>query len=262
MTSVSRRLCWLIGVWLAFSNARAAEMRFVTEPFDPFVTAGTGDKNADMQQAVGPLVDIVQAACQRINISCSVTMFPWRRAFYMAKEGRVEGILPIAKASDRERFFFFSDTVIESASSVFVQSASTLTAVSLTDLDKYNVGVYGPSAASAKIEPYFRAGSTGKVDLAVSNLTVLKMLAGNRYGGPEIGIGVMNREVGRQLLDSGQVKGVKYLNDLSKTAIGIGLSRKNVSETQFNAFNDALKALIHEGKIKAILVKYKIELAS
>jgi len=240
--------------FFGYNAALATELRFVTEPLHPFVT-----ESAVTGQVVGPVAEILQAVCDRIHASCSLEVFPWRRAYIMAERGEVDGIIPFFHTVEREKNFYISDMGIESAFSFFTLNASNLKYSQPRDLDGYTVGVYGPSGISSTVETLLKSGSTGKADIAISNVTVLRMLAGGRYGTADTAVAVLNRDVGLHLLKTEGIQGIKWAGDLQKINYGIGLSRKKVKEEQFHRFNDALRALMLEGKIKMILDRYGLK---
>jgi polar amino acid transport system substrate-binding protein len=180
----------------------------------------------------------------------------------MAENGEVDGIFSILKTPEREKIFFVSEMVVEGAYSIFVPDASSFKYNQPKDLDGYVIGVYGPSGTSSVVEDVLKSGSTGKAEIETSNVIMLKKLAGGRYGGGDKGVGVINRDVGLHLMKSEGISGLKVVGDLKKIAYGFGLSRKKSNQAQYQEFNDALKALIREGKVKEILSKYGMKPAS
>jgi len=245
-------------VFWGLPQGHATEWKFVAEPLAPFIQQAAGASG----QPTGPMVEVLQAVCGRVQQVCSVEIFPWRRAYKMAERGEVEGILPFFHAVERERDFYFSDMVVESAFTVFVVDVSSLKYTQPRDLDGHTVAVYGPSGISMTVEALLKSGSTGHAEIELSNMIVLKKLAGGRYGGADAAVGVLNRDVGLFLLKTEGIQGLRTAGDLKKVRYGIGLSRRKVSDLQYRQFNDALKALIQEGKIKQILDRYAMKPAA
>ena len=242
---------------MGLGSALSTELKFVSEPLAPFIMQASGTN-----RVTGPMADVLQAVCERIRSQCSVEVYPWRRAYKMVESGEVDGILPFFHTLEREKIFFMSDVVVETAFSVFAMNASNLRYSQPRDLDGLKIGVYGPSGISSTVEALLKSGSTGKAEIALNNLSVLRMLAAGRYGNADTAVGVLNRDVGLYLMNSEGIQGLKVVGDLQKVAYAIGLSRKKVTNLQFQQFNDALKALTHEGTIRAILDKYGMKAAS
>ena len=240
-----------LGGLLFIGNALAAELKFVTEPFPPFSyeVAGTS-------KGAGPMADVIDAVCAKIKATCSIEVLPWRRAYAMAENGEVDGIISFLRTAEREKGFLISDMIVDGAISLFASEASTFKYTKPKDLDGYTIGVYGPSGTATVLEDTLKAGSTGRPEVDVNNVLVLKKLAGGRYGEGGKGLAVINRDVGLYLMKSEGITGLKQVGDLQRIAYGIGFPKKKIQEPQFNEFNDALKGLIKEGKVKAILDKH------
>ncbi|SFN58101.1 polar amino acid transport system substrate-binding protein [Formivibrio citricus] len=220
-------------------------MLWVTEPFHPYSYKENG-------KVAGPFADIVQAACDRLKVECTMEIFPWRRALRMAEEGQVSGLFGVAKTPEREKAFYLSEPILDTAYSFFAPVSSQFSYQRVEDLNGYTVGVYGPSATSKALENVAQ-GKTNIV-IEVANLTAIKKLIGGRYG--DKALVLVNREVGLSLLKEEKITNLKLVGDLQKIQFTIGLSRKKVSEQQAIQFNNAVKALIKEGKVKAILEKH------
>ena len=234
----------------------AMEMTFVTESFAPFSM-----EIADSHKPGGAMVEVVQAVCQLIKASCSIEVYPWRRAYQMAERGDVDGIFSLVRTPEREKVFFLSQDIIKSAHSLFAMSNSSLSYSQPGDLAGLTIGVYGPSAVSMAVEEIIRPIPSAQVALELSNTAVLRKLAAGRYGGSDKVVGAINRDVGLHLMQVQGISGIKYIGDLKSVALAVGLSRKRLTEVQFVQFNEALKLLIQSGKVKHILDKYGIQAA-
>lgn len=243
-------VCLVVGLCSAPArSALAAEMKFATQAFPPFSYEANG-------KAAGPLVEVVTLVCERLKAKCSIEVLPWRRAVDMAEGGELDGIFPVSRTPEREKELHISDFITETAYSFFAPEASSFKYGQPKDLDGRTIGVYGPSGTATALEDALKAGSTGRAIIELTNVVVLKKVAEGRYG--DKGLGLVNRDVALQLLKSEGIAGVKAVGELKKLAYGIGFSRKKVDPATFTQFNDALKAVIKEGKVKAILDKHSI----
>ena len=238
------------------ASACAGELSFVTEPFQPF----SYEESPGTHVAAGPMADVVQAVCQRIGKTCRMAVLPWRRAYAMAANGEVDGLFSIIRIPEREKDFYVSAMVAESAYGFFAAATSAFAYRRPEDLRDHIIAVYGPSGTSIALDELVAATNQPvRVVLDISNPTVLKKLAAGRYGEGDKVIAAMNREVGSYLTANEKIAGIKYVGDFRKISYGIGLSRKKVTPEQFAEFNNALKTLIREGKVKAILDKYGLK---
>lgn len=253
-TSSMRRV--LLTGLLLFECVHAGELKFVTETLPPFNYEAAGT-----YAGAGPMVEVVQAVCDRIKTKCSVEVFPWRRAYAMAVNGEVDGIFSLLPTPERETLFHLSETVVESAYAFFAADSSRFHYVRPGDLDGYTVAVYGPSGTSVALEALMKGVSGARVVVEISNSMVLKKLASGRYGDGVKAVAAMNRDVGMYLARSEGISGIKPVGDFQKIAYVIGFSKKKVAESRFEEFNNALKAMIREGKVSSILDQYGLRTA-
>jgi polar amino acid transport system substrate-binding protein len=204
--------------------------------------------------ATGPLPDIVRAACAVMQADCTFQTFPWRRAYRLAELGMVSGIFVLQRLAERENDFYFTDPVIQTSFSVFVQTSSGFNYSNPRELDHHTIGVYGPSATSKAAEEILQAASGAELVLETGNETVFKKLANGRYG--EHGVAVMNTDVGNYLLRQANIGGIRYAGEIKKIEYAIGLSKLKHDQMQFEQFNNAIRELKRNGTIKAIVEKY------
>lgn len=249
----------LLGILLACQaavSANANELAFATQQFPPFNYRTNGGHGA------GPMADVVKTVCARTRTQCSITVFPWRRALKMAESGEIDGIFSILPTTERKAAYHLSEPVMESAYSFFAPDSSTFRYRQPSDLDGYVVAVYGPSGTHTALDELLKSGTTAKPVIEIDNLTVLKKLAAGRYGDDKKALAAMNRDVGLYLMKTENISGIKPTGDFMKIAYCIGFPKQKVSERQFTEFNDALKELIREGKVRTILSLYGMKPAN
>jgi len=63
------------------------------------------------------------------------------------------------------------------------------------------------------------------------------------------------------LIEDEKLDGLREAGELATVYYGIGLSRKRISEEQFQAFEQALDAAIADGTVPSILRRYQLEAA-
>jgi len=249
--------CWLVApalVWAATGAlAQPARMTFVTHPLAPYTVEENG-------AAAGPLPDVMRATCEAIKAQCKVEIYPWRRALKLAEDGYVDGIYVVSKLAERERSFYLSPPIVESAFGVYVHSASALKYQGPADLAGYTVGAYGPSAASTALDAVVRSEPTLTKIIEPDRLTMLRKLSRNHYG--ERGAAVIDVDLGEHLIRQEKIPDLRLAGIVGKTEFHIGLSKKRISEVQALEFNTALRQLIRGGRIREIADKYGVTPAS
>ena len=145
------RILSILLIWLLSNTAPAgaAQWRFVPDDFPPFTypadapaseTAGVG--------VAGPFGEVVHAICARWQHQCTITLYPWQRAFRLAEQGQVDGIFTLPPSPQREQMFHISRMLVTSRYSVFAQAESSFVFNQPGDVAGRLVGVYGPSGTS------------------------------------------------------------------------------------------------------------------
>lgn len=249
-------------IWLALAApASAAGWTFVTEDFPPFTYPAEGSSHIDagVDQASGPLVEIVQAVCERLRQDCSIMVHPWRRALRLAEQGEADGIFTVVRSPQREREFHITRMLVTSRYSIFARDDSAFVYSQPRDLTGRMIGVYGPSGTSYVLAQRIKQVSNVQIHLTANNRRLLRMLDSGRFG--EGGVAVLNQDVAWHLIEEEQLVGLREVGQLAAVSYGIGLSRKRVSEAQFQAFERALDGLIADGTVPKILRRHQLEAA-
>lgn len=256
-TFFSTLLLWAM---LTAAPAMAEQWAFVTEDFPPFTHPA--EDLGSLETGVlagGPLVEIVQSVCARLSRECTIMVHPWQRALRMAEQGEVDGIFTVVRSPDREREFHISRMLVMSRYSVFARDESNFVFSDLDDLAGRTVGVYGPSGTSWLLSGHLKAIADVRIRMTLDNRRLLKMLQSERFG-PE-GLAVVNQDVAWHLIEDEELDGLREAGELAVVYYGIGLSRKRVSEDQFQAFEQALDEAIADGTVPKILRRYQLEAA-
>ena len=236
--------------WLAILPARADDLHFLTEDFRPY-SYGEDGKSA------GPVPEIIRAVCTELGQTCTIEQQPWRRVLQAAKAGETSGTF-VADLPERQVDFRITTPIVQSAVVLFAAEASPFSYRQPTDLGDRRIGVYGPSGTSiVGQEVLTQAHIDTPLVMETANDVVLRMLSLGRYG-PN-GVGLVNRDVGLDIIKSEQIPGLKTVGALRPILYGIGLSRKSVDEAEFTRFNDALGRVRQAGTVKAILSRYGLE---
>lgn len=148
-----KRFSWLLVALLclgqpcsAADNAGTTDtLHFATESLPPFNYEENG-------APAGPMLEIIQAACNIAQLTCTAEIMPWRRAIALAENGRVDGVFSILLTESREKKFFLSDPIIRTSYSFFALKASAWEYRTPSDLNGMTIGVYGPSGTSETLQ--------------------------------------------------------------------------------------------------------------
>ncbi len=239
------------------ATAQAAlQLHFVTEDFPPF-TYAAAPSNDGQKRAAGPLVEIVEATCERLQAQCRVELLPWRRALRDAEQGLVDGIFTVIESPERHERFFITRMLVRSRYSVYALEKNNFVYHQPRDMRGRIVGAYGPSGTSYALGRILESVPGVTIHLTPNNRRLLKMLHSGRFG-PD-GVVVANQDVAWHLIEEEQLKELREAGELAEVAYGIGLSRASVSEDQFRRFNQALEDLREEGVLGGILRGHGLE---
>ncbi|MCQ4330219.1 substrate-binding periplasmic protein [Stutzerimonas stutzeri] len=248
-------MIWLL---LAVAQASAAQWRFVTEDFPPFTyPADTSANTYAGVAAGGPLVEVVQAVCARLQQDCAITLYPWRRALRLAEQGQADGIFTLVSSPQRQQIFHITRMLVTSRYSVFARDDNTFVFSQPTDMAGRQVGVYGPSGTSYILSERLKAVPDVHLHVTADNRRLLRMLASGRFG--KKGVAVLNQDVAWHLIEDEHLVGLREAGEMGPITYGIGLSRSTISEAQFKAFEQALDEAIADGTVPAILRRHQLE---
>lgn len=256
------RILSILLIWLTSTAALAgaAQWRFVTEEFPPFTYPASAPVSETAGvAAAGPFVEVVNAVCARLQRQCTITLYPWQRAFRLAEQGRVDGIFTLAPSPQREQIFHISRMLVTSRYSVFAQADSSFVFNQPADMAGRRVGVYGPSGTSYVLSERLKSVPDVRLHLTTDNRRLLRMLQSGRFGAE--GLAVLNQDVAWHLIEDELLEGIREAGEMGPISYGIGLSRKTVSAAQFEAFAQALDAAIADGTVPTILRRHQLEAA-
>ncbi|WP_174873778.1 substrate-binding periplasmic protein [Vogesella oryzae] len=222
--------------------------RFVTEEFPPYTYATS--------QAAGPMVDVLNALCDRLALSCRIDVLPWRRALQLAEEGRADGIFTVVDMPARRQYFYISPPVIR-ARYVFAERADTLSPWhSLADIAGRTIGVYGPSASEQALAE-LGAGMRYLLSEETDNLVALRKLAGGRYGTD--GLVLVNEGVAQWLIRYQGIEGLRLLPAVRDLQYSFGLSRLRFNAADAARFAAALQQMCRRGEMARLVRRYDLQ---
>lgn len=245
---------FLLGAALGWSALSCADnFRFVTEEFFPF-SYSVADPATGISRPGGPLVEVAELVCERIQYSCTFEIHPWRRSLALAEQGAVDGIFTVIQSPEREQMFHVTQMLVRSEYVLFRHAGSTFDYRSPEDLAGRTIGVYGPSGTSYILSKLLEKAPDARMYLVTDNLQLLRMLNSGRFGPG--GLAMINEDVAHNLIASHGLTGIREAGHLRPISYGIGFSRKAVSQARFKVFQDALSKAVEDGSVGQILHYY------
>lgn len=226
--------------------ASAADFRFVTEALPPYSFEAEG-------RAAGPMVDVLQAACARLEWRCSVEILPWRRALRMAQAGEVEGMFSIVTPPNTARpRFHVSPAVVEGRYVLLARSGEALRYEGDARLLMGRiVGVYGPSGAQDALKALIDGVPGARAEVETDNRAVLRKLAVGRYG--EAGLALANEGAAQHLIREDGIAGLQTVGVVKTFGYAFGLNNQRVDAATAAAFAKALQELCRSGRTAELL---------
>lgn len=233
---------------MATTLAGATELRFVAEPLPPYSYEIEG-------RPAGPLVDVMQAACARLDWRCSVEVLPWRRALRMGQAGEVDGVFAVVTPPTTRPKFHVSPPIIDARYLLFARSASALNFDGdARVLAGRSIGVYGPSGAQDALTALIHEVPGARAEIETDNRTVLRKLAAGRYG--EEGLALANEAVAQQLMREDALTGLRPAGQVKSFGYAYGLNKERVDAATAATFAKALLELCRSGRTAELLRPY------
>jgi polar amino acid transport system substrate-binding protein len=244
---------FLLGAALGWSTFSCADnFRFVTEEFFPF-SYSVADPATGISRPGGPLVEIAELICERIQYNCSFEIHPWRRSLALAEQGAVDGIFTVIKSPEREQMFHITQMLVRSEYVLFSHLKTAFQYQEPEDLAGRTIGVYGPSGTSYVLSRVLEKAPGARMYMVTDNLQLLRMLNSERFGTD--GLALINEDVAQNLIATHGLS-IREAGHFKPISYGIGFSRKAVSEARFKVFQDALRHAVEDGSVREILYSY------
>ena len=236
---------------LPLAAAPAPRRLFLTEPFPPYTYERTG-------QPAGPMVDVLDEACEQLGWRCEVRVMPWRRALALAEQGEAHGLFTVVDAPERRRYFALSPAVVQARYTLFGRQGESLQYKGPASLEGRTVAAYGPSGTSLMLEELGQ-GQQFQMMIERDNLTVLRMLHAGRYGVQ--GLVLMNEAVALWLTAQNEMPPLQAVGTVKQFGYHFGLSRLRMSVAEQQQFQRTLQRLCRSGRMAELLQPYALPAA-
>lgn len=233
--------------------AQSKTLVFNTQEFAPFNYKKNG-------KAAGPVVEIINEVCQQIQLKCAFKVLPWRRAQKEVEVGLSDALFVVGKNKKREEWLHFSLPIIKTEYGFFVLKLNKLTYKDISDIQGYQIGVFGPSNTSNSLNKIgiklIKEGFSA-IDITMSYDDVLsfKMLNKKNRGLQAV---YSNKDVGNKIIKKHGLKNLKYLGKHKELNYYIAFSKKTVPVEIVEKFNKKLRQMHYSKKLERILEKYSL----
>ena len=229
-------------------SAYTMHLSFATQNLEPFSYL------SKKGYPVGPSVDIVKAVCDEMGADCVIDLYPWRRAYYEVKMGRVNGVFFIGKNSEREEWLHFSPPIVQTEYGFFVNQNNPLLYTKPKDISGYIVGVFGPSNTSASLQKIKHVMDDFYIDMEDNDESGFRKLSVERVNAV-----YSNRDVGFSLLKKLKLTNIRYAGSHKRLEYYYGFNPKLTPIKWIQSFNRSYIKLFQSGKIDVILKKYQMK---
>ncbi|OZG73819.1 hypothetical protein BTA51_08410 [Hahella sp. CCB-MM4] len=237
-------LALTISIFLISSATQGMDqLTFTTQDFGPFHM----DSPAGVR---GPVVDIVNKACDEQAINCRIQLFPWRRTLQLAQDGAVNGLFVVGRNPERESWLYFSGPIVATEYGFFVPLSDQKNYQRLEDFANFRVGVYGPSNTSRALSQIAQSLGSLTLEMAADDLDGFRKLNANR-----IQAVYSNKSVGIYTSSQLALTNVRYAYSDRKLLYYIGFVKSSTPKQLVNRFNEALASMYLRGELQDILLR-------
>lgn len=237
------------------SAVEKSKLRFVTLEFSPFVYALDGVVS-------GPGAEVIAAVCKRMNVTCSFTLYPWRRAQMLVKAGEAEAMMVVGRNPKREEWVRFSPPVFQTEYGYFVRADNRMSYRDDQDMQGYNVGVFSPSNT---------ANSLRKIQINMVGRGLKPIIIDERpdddSGFKKLAVGRLdavysNRDRGNEVIRKHKLsENIRYAGANKSLQYYVGFSRAGNDPQLLNRFDQAYLDLYREGVVEEIMKNYHLQAA-
>lgn len=200
------------------------------------------------QKPVGIIVDIANAIGKRINHPFKIVAMDWARAQHHVLYEKADALLQINKTEARKKLYDFSDTLLQSKFSIFI-NANRVGISNIDDLKGRIVGV------EKKGLPITILQNFPSIDIKVISdfITGFHFIKTGRVDAV-----VVDQWIGLFILSENKISGIKIANtpiEVSKSHIAV----KKGNTQLLNSINKALYNIKEDGTYYRILKKWEPE---
>ena len=245
MKNIGMLLCLFLFSMQSFAVESEEKLVFYTQEFAPFSYSENG-------RVAGPGVEIIQKACDNINVKCVIEVLPWVRAQEEVKRGNADGMFFVGKNKEREEWLDFSIPIINTEYGFFGNKETPISYNDIKDLSGKTVGVYGHSNTSLSLDEAVKGMNRIAVEMTVDDAIEFRKLNAKRVDAV-----YSNKSVGEAIIKQLKLTKVEYYGTHKKLQYFIGL-HKNTTKTLEERFFNEISIMSKKGDIDEILKRYNL----
>ena len=234
------------------SGSPSDEHQTVTLACNPFPAAMIADNNT----MPGFDVEILRAAFATRNIKLLTPFYPWKRAYFLARAGHVDGLCSCSYLPERDADFLFSDVLGNVQAAFYSTREHVFDLIDKEDASKMTIGVVSGYSLEA-----FARNDKFDVVIANSEKMLVNLLISNRIDA------ALSFSVPMDYyLLNGDEDGVPDANKIKTKVIDRNpyyscISRKTEKpDILLEQLNTGLKTIRQSGLYDRILAKYRMRL--
>ena len=203
---------------------------------------------------VGICPDVISEAALAVGIQVVFSEYPWKRMMFLAEKGEIDGVMPVYKTEEREKFLFFIPTPLAfDPFGFFTHKDSPLKNYSgkLQEFKDTKIGVITGFSYGKE----FDEATYLEREPAKDEESLIRKFKGKRF---EVGIG--NPYVlGYYAEKFGIANDMVFLDPMvSKEPLFFALSKKKDHQILSEQLDKAIQEIKTTGKYREILNRYKV----
>lgn len=231
----------------ASTTLYAQDIHIVTEDFPPY-------NYKDHGKLTGVGAEVVLAVLEEINIDLDIEVYPWTRAYRMARDEENTLVFSMARTEDRENLFQWVGTIAPINTCVFrLNERDSIKANNVEEAKQYVIGTQQDTPANTLLqEKGFVVGKNLHTNIHI--IYSLKMLMESRLdlvGYPELSVYYQIRKEGYE--PKRLLKKLFCLSEIHHAYMAFG---NKTSKTIVERFRTGLQAIKNNGTHQKILNKY------
>lgn len=142
------RLMLCISVfWLPYVQATSSDITFYTEHLPPY-------SYVQDDRVIGINVELVEKLCQQLELSCSISLLPWRRAFSLAQHNPNSGVFSATLTEERAPLFQWVGPIASAEGYIFrLKGRTEVNPSNLEEAKQFSIAI----ARGDMLEGYFKS---------------------------------------------------------------------------------------------------------
>lgn len=243
-------IAYLVALALAVP-ASATELTLLGQEYPPFNWSEDG-------QLKGGMVEVLRAACDKLQYRCHFGSVPLARAIKMLEWGEADAVMSLIPNAERASFAYFSPAIVADSLAYFGIKGAAARANNLHELENWTVGAVRGSHSLKRARENQQMLQNQVIVEEINNETLVRKLQAGRYGRNGAIIGgesVLRYEAQKIQLD------IEPVYALEVQSFVTAFSRKSVDAATMDALSKTLTAMKKSGEVRELLRPYGLKSA-